>query len=735
MRGQGIPGDVSINGMLRPSMVPRRKDVAVDCPSDEVLRAILEDVAQDTNSTDVISHLEMCRHCRDRISAWDLNGRLNEILDAAGNSGIAYENPNDSNPDDGSDALTNVYGVTPIRLIGQYELMRSVGHGGVGEVFEAIHTHLRRRVAVKLLSKKNCENEANRKRFFQEMESIGRLDHPNIVHAYDAGEIEGTLYLAMEFVDGLNLEVLAQRIGPMESWDACELIRQAAVGLQHIYESGLVHRDLKPSNLLVSRSGVKIADLGLAMFSQAESTQGLLNSKKKTDDRLTGEHTVLGTVDYMAPEQAEESREVDIRADLYSLGCTLFRLLVGRAPYALPENSTPFKKMMAHASDPIPDIRRFRPDLPDELVEVINRLLQKSRVDRYSEPRQLVEALTPFSGVVDFPTLIISSDRPQRKVIAGGRSSTLRDSEIRRSEASTPQAPYSKEQSSPPQPPVPPHQTERLSDSSNDKYTKYSVVTIVLSACLILGLVGLGSLIPGLMQRKDNDAALPTVSEVTGNNGNSTVQPELVQRTSIDNRWSKLFNNRPESLFSGKNDPGRAVLDAELNGLDVRANKSLRLVQLGELGARDVETDLGADFTEITNGAFGFFFGYRKHEQSPKRLAEFQVIQVIWSSESTEERPVTLRRCSVVVDVLGNLRTEKSCTKQLVLGRNQSHVALDVKLKGDMLVDVTLGGVNYTDLCSDEEAKRFGVDDFRGPFGIAVEDGSVLVQSPRFNRN
>ena len=272
-------------------MVPRRKDVAVDCPSDEVLRAILEDVAQDTNSTDVISHLEMCRHCRDRISAWDLNGRLNEILDAAGNSGIAYENPNDSNPDDGSDALTNVYGVTPIRLIGQYELMRSVGHGGVGEVFEAIHTHLRRRVAVKLLSKKNCENEANRKRFFQEMESIGRLDHPNIVHAYDAGEIEGTLYLAMEFVDGLNLEVLAQRIGPMESWDACELIRQAAVGLQHIYESGLVHRDLKPSNLLVSKSGVKIADLGLAMFSQAESTQGLLNPKKKTDDRLTGEHT------------------------------------------------------------------------------------------------------------------------------------------------------------------------------------------------------------------------------------------------------------------------------------------------------------------------------------------------------------------------------------------------------------------------------------------------------------
>ena len=289
----------------------------------------------------------------------------------------------------------------------------------------------------------------------------------------------------MEFVDGLNLETLAQRIGPMEIWDACEVIRQAAQGLQHVFESDMVHRDLKPSNLLVSKSGVKIADLGLAMFDRAESAQGSLRSKNEVDDRLTGEHTVLGTVDYMAPEQAEGSRAVDIRADMYSLGCTLFRLLVGRAPYALPENSSTMKKMVAHASDPIPDIQYFRPDVPDELATVIKRLLEKKRSKRYSEPRELVDALVPFCGVIDFPTLILSPPRPPRKVVAGGRSSTLRDSEIRRSEAPTPQAPYSKEQSAlPTQPPVPSPQSEPSSRSSNSK-TKYSVTKIIVSTCLI----------------------------------------------------------------------------------------------------------------------------------------------------------------------------------------------------------------------------------------------------------
>ncbi|MFO1043608.1 MAG: serine/threonine-protein kinase [Planctomycetaceae bacterium] len=699
----------------------------MDCPSEEVLRAILEDVAQDTNSTDVISHLEMCRHCRDRISSWDLNGRLNEILDAAGNSGIAYENPNDSNPDDGSDALTNVYGVTPIRLIGQYELLRSVGHGGVGEVFEAIHTHLRRRVAVKLLSKKNCENEANRKRFFQEMVSIGRLDHPNIVHAYDAGEIEGTLYLAMEFVEGLNLEVLAQRIGPMESWDACELIRQAAVGLQHIYESGLVHRDLKPSNLLVSRSGVKIADLGLAMFSQAESTQGLLIARVTTDDRLTGEHTVLGTVDYMAPEQAEESREVDIRADLYSLGCTLFRLLVGRAPYALPENSTPFKKMMAHASDPIPDIRRFRPDLSDELVEVINRLLQKSRVDRYSEPRQLVEALTPFSGVVDFPTLIISSDRPQRKVIAGGRSSTLRDSEIRRSEASTPQAPYSNEQSGlPRQPPVSPPQTEQLLDSANKRLTKYSLATIVVSACLILLLVGLGSLIPRMFKK----------DEVPGN-ANGPIMEIPKKRTDLEEVWFRQFNSLPQSLdWSKKAELGTGRFLENDGVFNIHAGDRLQLVEFGELNENDVNISLEMSFDPRPRDAScGYYFGFRK-KNIKNGGAEFQAIEFQLDETKGQAIEVLVMRHLKVIDGNNRLITTKlSSHERVCLNSRRGSVRYSVKLAGDRLVGVSVGGVDCKEIVLDDENAKFNADDYRGSFGVFVGSGTIDIQDPKFSRN
>lgn len=710
----------------------------MDCPPDEALKVLLEQATHDTNSIEVISHLGGCLHCRDRITAWNQAGQLDKILDAAGNSGIAYENPSEGNPDGGSDALTNVYGVTPIRRIGQYELLRSVGHGGGGEVFEARHTHLRRRVAVKLLSKKNCDNEDVRLRFFQEMESIGRLNHPNIVHAYDAGEIDGTLYLAMEFIDGLNLETLAQRIGPMEISDACEVIRQAAQGLQHVFESRLVHRDLKPSNLLVSKSGVKIADLGLAMFNSEESTQDPFSSKREADDRLTGEHTVLGTVDYMAPEQAGRSRDVDIRADLYSLGCTLFRLLVGRAPYALPENKTSFNKMVAHASSPIPDIRQFRPDVPDELATVFERLLRKDRDDRFAEPWELVQALVPFCGVIDFPTLILCPPRPPRKLVAGGRSSTLRDSEIRRSEASTPLAPYSIEQSgSPPQPPTPPpaSEPEPASHSSIKKQSKHSLTTIAVAVCLILFLIGLGSQIPRLMQQVESNQTLPIPPDLPGNMKDVPLPTEVGQRSEIEDRWLKVFNNLPKSLPCGKIAAGRAVLDADLNGLDIRANNTLRLVQLGDLGAADVKIDLGAEFADISKGAFGFFFGYRRQENVPNRLVEFQVIQILWHDEVATRRRVTLRRCAVVIDSKGKLRTEKSCTIPLIFERNQSHVALELKLKGDMLVDVSLDEVNYKELCSDEEARKFEADDFRGPFGIVVEDGSVLVQHPRFNRN
>ena len=173
------------------------------------------------------------------------------------------------------------------------------------------------------------------------MKAVGKLSHVNIVGAHDAGEIDGTHFLVMEYVDGLDLSNIARRLGQLPIPDACELVRQAATGLQHAYKHELVHRDIKPSNLMLTPEGqVKILDLGLA----------LLDGTSGENNELTSTGQMMGTLDYMAPEQGMDSHTVDIRADVYSLGATLYKLLTGTAPFAGTQYDTPVKKMMALAT-------------------------------------------------------------------------------------------------------------------------------------------------------------------------------------------------------------------------------------------------------------------------------------------------------------------------------------------------------------------------------------------------
>lgn len=364
------------------------------CPSDETLRDFLRDSTAEPTSTEIVLHLVQCLECRDRVISWNEKPRLEQILRALADGSDAGSRPSDDHDVAAlANEETNFYPNAPLRRIGHYDLLRSIGRGGGGEVFEAMHIRLRRRLAVKILSKKDTADETVRRRFFREMESIGQLNHPHIVHAHDAGEADGTLYLAMELVNGENVESLARRVGTLPVAEACEIVRQAALGLQHVHENGLVHRDLKPSNLLTSAAGVKIADLGLA----------LLHRENSKDDQLTGHHTILGTADYIAPEQTEKSHDVDIRADIYSLGCTLFRLLAGRAPFSVPENNTPMKKMWAHQSHPIPDIQQFRSDVPPKLIALLHKSMAKIPDDRFAEPWELAEALLAFSQTIRFP--------------------------------------------------------------------------------------------------------------------------------------------------------------------------------------------------------------------------------------------------------------------------------------------------------------------------------------------
>jgi len=268
-------------------------------------------------------------------------------------------------------------------VIGPYLLLERLGRGGMRDVFKARHRRLGRITALKLIRAARLGTPRAARRFLREVQAAGRLDHPNVVHAYDAAQEGETLYLAMEYVQGWDLDKLVRLRGPLDMALACDSVRQAALGLQHAFERGIVHRDVKPSNLLLcSRtSTVMVLDLGLALVEQVGGTKG---------SQLTRAGRVLGTVDYLAPEQAFDSRAADTRSDLYALGCTFYYLLTGQPPF--PKGS-PIEKVMKHVGSQPEPVEAVRRDVPPEVAAVVRKLLAKQPEDRYQTPAELAEAL------------------------------------------------------------------------------------------------------------------------------------------------------------------------------------------------------------------------------------------------------------------------------------------------------------------------------------------------------
>ncbi len=284
-----------------------------------------------------------------------------------------------------------------LQRLGDYQIHEEIGRGGMGTVYRATHIRLKRTVALKIMTPRLLEDPTALMRFRREIEAVGNLPpHCNVVLATDARQVGRTHFLVMEYVDGCDLGELVRRRGPLPINDTCEIIRQAAAGLDHIAAQGLVHRDLKPSNLLLTHDGVvKILDLGLARFSAFDPVA----------EKLTQCGQWLGTPDYMAPEQWENSAAVDIGADLYSLGCTMFYLLVGRVPFGEPLHDTLFKKRDAHLRTPPPDLQECRREVPNELAVIYTRLLSKNVSQRITTPRSLAEALKPLASAADLRKL------------------------------------------------------------------------------------------------------------------------------------------------------------------------------------------------------------------------------------------------------------------------------------------------------------------------------------------
>jgi serine/threonine protein kinase len=290
----------------------------------------------------------------------------------------------------------------PLGRVHVYELLAKLGEGGMGEVYKARHTRLDKLFALKLLSEKLADSPGLRERFRREVQAAGKLNHPNIVQATDAGDVEGRPFLAMELLDGIDLGRLIKERGPLPLADACDAVRQAALGLEHAHQAGLVHRDIKPSNLMRTMDGtVKILDLGLARIrGGAENLE------------LTVPGQTLGTADYMAPEQAVDGSAVDIRADIYSLGCTLYHLLAGGPPFAGPRWRTRDAKIQAHLNQPPPDIRLKRPELPATLANLVTRMLAKKVDQRPRTPADVAEELAEFAGQAEATPDTLVDPRP-----------------------------------------------------------------------------------------------------------------------------------------------------------------------------------------------------------------------------------------------------------------------------------------------------------------------------------
>ena len=271
-------------------------------------------------------------------------------------------------------------------LVNKYKVLDLLGTGGSGKVFLCEHMMLKRPVAVKILPPEAMESTSAVERFHREARSLAALDHPNIVRVFDFDRANKLHFMVMEYVDGSSLYQIVTKHGPMETTRAAHYVSQVAIGLHHAFQAGWVHRDIKPSNLLLDRTGtMKILDLGLArMFGDS-------------NDRLTQQYdnkSVLGTADYIAPEQAVSSHQVDIRADIYSLGATFFYLLAGHPPF---QDGTIHQKLIWHQMRTPDLLTVFRTDIPVELAQIVARMLAKNPDDRYQTPADLVEALLPWT--------------------------------------------------------------------------------------------------------------------------------------------------------------------------------------------------------------------------------------------------------------------------------------------------------------------------------------------------
>ncbi len=282
-----------------------------------------------------------------------------------------------------------------------YEIIRELGRGGMGVVYHAHNRIMDRDEVLKVMGQDIVDHAGVLDRFLREIRAVAKLRHPNIVSAYSAFRCGGSLVFAMEYVVGLDLRRMVKACGPMPVAHASFFVHKAALGLQHAHEEGMVHRDIKPGNLMLSHKGnravIKLLDFGLSKATSEQNANELRIGEPTLQmdfgEHLTRTGQMLGTPDFISPEQIADPQKADIRADIYSLGCTFYYLLSGRPPFP---STTPYATLKAHQSTDATLLNEVRTEVPTELAALVAKMMAKDRAHRFQEPTEVAEALTPF---------------------------------------------------------------------------------------------------------------------------------------------------------------------------------------------------------------------------------------------------------------------------------------------------------------------------------------------------
>jgi serine/threonine protein kinase len=370
-----------------------------NCPDQEELVAYFEGAGPEITATRLEEHLEQCTTCVDILETLEhpVEDRYVVFLNRIAQTQTDSAMPADEHAGPIAELIerllklrpvTSTPRVSSISRIGNYEILEPIDQGGMGSIYRGRHVSMDREVAVKLLRPDRVGDSRSESRFELEMRAVARMSHPNVVRAFDAGRVMGMHYLVMELVEGVDLSNLLRKFGKLPIPVACEIVRQTALGLGHVHDHALIHRDLKPANILLTYDGnIKVLDLGLAMLHDLDARE-----------RLTSDEHVLGTLDYMAPEQLTDSRHVDHRVDIYSLGATLLKLLTGSTPHASTKYKSAMDRFRDLATGRMPEIDWNEAGVPIELQSVLMKMLATDSLLRYESASEVAESLAPFAS-------------------------------------------------------------------------------------------------------------------------------------------------------------------------------------------------------------------------------------------------------------------------------------------------------------------------------------------------